>query len=116
MALLRPDYIVFAPTTAQAFTGYADKVMPQAFADLGAYVSYLSTLPADEFDGTIAEVVEKCGWSRVALADARVVKRRGLLRRSRMTVAVEGNEATIRFEGPIQKTRVPDVEAMLKRW
>ena len=113
MALLRPGYVVFAPATTHAFAGYAGKMMPQAFADLGAYVRYLATLPEDQFDGTIDEAVAQCGWSRVALTDARIVKRRGLLRRSRVTVAIEGTAGTIRFDGPIRESSLPDVEAML---
>jgi hypothetical protein len=113
MALLRPGYVVFVPTGTGHFTGYGGKMMPQAFHDLGAYVGYLQTLPEDQFDGTIDEAVRQCGWSRLSLGDARVVKRRGLFRRRRVTVAVEGEGATIRFDGPIHEARVPDVEAML---
>ena len=117
-ALLRPGYVVFVPKAAPAFTGYAGKMMPQAFHDLGAYVRYLQTLPEDQFDGTIDEAVRQCGWSRVSLGGARVKKRRGLFRRSRVTVAIEGMEGggtTIRFDGPIHVASVPDVEAMLAR-
>ncbi len=113
MALLRPGYVVFAPKTAQPFTGYAGKMMPQAFHDLAAYVKYLQTLPEDQFDGTIDEAVRQCGWSKVTLEDARVVKRRGLFRRSRVTVAIEGTSGTIRFDGPIRESSVADVEALL---
>ncbi len=117
MALLRPGYVVFVPRGKQHFTGYAGKMMPQAFHDLGAYVGYLQTLPEDQFDGTVDEAVRQCGWSKVALGDARVVKRRGLFRRSRVTVAIEGIEGggAIRFDGPIHEASVPDVEAMLAR-
>jgi hypothetical protein len=115
MALLRPGYVVFVPKGASHFTGYAGKMMPQAFHDLGAYVGYLRTLPEDQFDAAIDEAVRQCGWPRFLLGEARVVKRRGLFRRSRVTLAIEGDGGTIRFDGPLHEASVPDVEAMLAR-
>jgi hypothetical protein len=117
MALLRPGYVVFVPKGSKHLTGYgaSGTMMPQAFHDLGAYVGYLQTLPEDQFDGTIDEAVRQCGWSKVALGAARVVKRRGLFRRSRVTLAIEGDGGTIRFDGPLHESSVPDVEAMLAR-
>ncbi len=115
-AVLRPGYVVFAPKKAppfQAAQGATGTLMPQAFHDLAAYVAYLQTLPGVELDATLDEAVRQCGWSRVRLGDARVVTRRGLFRRRRVTVAIEGKDATIRFAGPILEARLPDVESML---
>jgi hypothetical protein len=116
--VLRPGYLVFAPRehAAGGFAGYAARVLPPAFADVGAYVRYLSTLGEEDFDATVDDAVKQHGWLRVQRGSARVVRRRALFRRHRVTLWFETDEESVRLDAPVEQNRLPDVERMLGPW
>jgi hypothetical protein len=115
--LLRPGYLVFAPRgTTGAFAGYSSRMLPPAFADVAAYVRYLATLGAEDFDATVEDAIKTSGWVRIDRAAARVVKKRALFRRHKVTLLFETESETVRLDAPVDCARLPDVERMLVAW
>jgi hypothetical protein len=115
--LLRPGYVVFAPRqTAGAFAGYSSRMLPPAFADVTAYVRYLATLGEEDFDATVKDAIAKSGWVRFDRGTARVVKKRGFLRRHKVSLSFETESETVRLDAPVDQARLPDVERMLASW
>jgi len=121
-ALLCKDYLVFVPNEAsrgakpRAVSGHFAGVMPQAFHDLPSYVSYLQGLEPREFESTLSEAIRHSGWSRVALGEATVTRKKALFRRHRVFVTFDTVKDTIRFYGPVDPARLPEVDEMLVRW
>jgi hypothetical protein len=118
-ALLGKDFLVFAPARAdkkRAVSGHFAGVMPQAFHDVPAYVAYLSGLPPETFASTLSEAIRHSGWSRIALGEATVTRKKALLRRHRVFVSFATDKDTIRFDGPVDPSRLPEVDDLLVHW